>query len=212
MGKITDIKPQARNKSRVSLFIDGEFFCGLEKLTVLSCCLHIGDEVNPEKLAEASAESERTVAFDKAAHYLGVRPRTEKEMVTYLTGKGFSEQTVADTLRKLKEYGYIDDADFCRVYVEAYKHKSGVRKLEAELRNKGVAREIIDKALQEAFEDTDEQAEAAKRLAEKYLASHKPDRRKVTAFLAGRGFDFDTIKDALREFDFSGAQDELQDD
>lgn len=203
MGKITDIKPQSRNKSRVSLYIDGEFFCGLEKLTVLSCRLHIGDEVNPERLAEASAESERTAAFDKAARYLGVRPRTEKEMTTYLTDKGFSEHTTSHTVQKLKEYGYVNDADFCRAYIDAYKHKSGVRKLEAELRNKGVTRDIIDEALRAAFEDSDEQAEAARRLAEKYLASHKRDKRKVAVFLAGRGFDYDTVKEALRAFDFS---------
>ena len=45
MGKITDIKPQARNKSRVSVYIDGRFCCGLEKITAALHRLKIGDEI-----------------------------------------------------------------------------------------------------------------------------------------------------------------------
>ncbi len=198
MGKITDIKPQVRNKNRVSLYVDGEFFCGLEKLTVLSHRLHIGDEVDTDTLKEATAESERTTAFEKAVQYLGVRPRTEREMRTYLSGKEFSADTVDATVEKLCNYGYVNDAEFCRMYIEAYGKKSGVRKLRAELRAKGVAGEIIDNALSEMNDRTD----AVVRLAEKYLSSHARDKRKVYAYLMGRGFEYDTIRQALNDMDW----------
>ena len=58
MGKITDIKSQARNKSRVSVYIDGRFCCGLEKLTAALHRLKIGDEIEPEELEKAVSESE----------------------------------------------------------------------------------------------------------------------------------------------------------
>lgn len=196
---ITEIKPQAKNKGRVSVYADGEFLCGLEKLTVLECRLHVGDEVDPERLREAVAGSEATAAFEKAASYLGARPRTEKEIHTYLSGKGYSPETVERVIGRLFEYRYLDDAEYCRIYIDTYRHKSGARKLEAELRAKGVARETVDSAL-EALED---QTEEVAHIAERYLRTHKPDKRKLTAYLLGKGFDYDTIKSALGNFDFS---------
>lgn len=198
MAKITDIKPQAHNKSRVSVFADDEFLCGLEKLTVLTHRLKTGDEVNPEVLSAAVFDSECGAAFEKAAKYLGARPRSESEMRTYLIGKGYAQDVIDATIEKLMSYGYIDDAEYCRIYIDTYKHKSGARKLEAELRAKGIARETIE----EALESIDDQSEAAMRLAEKYLSSHAPDKRKLTAYLMSKGFDYDTIKSALSDSDF----------
>lgn len=200
MGKITDVKPQTRNKSRVSLFVDGEFVCGLEKLSVASARLKIGDEVDPDKLKAVVEESEKTAAFEKAVAYLGRSPRTEKEMRTYLVGKGFSMKVVIYAVDKLREYGYLDDAEYCRAYIRNYGDKAGVRKLAAKLYEKGVPREIIDTELSKL----DDGVETARTLAEKYISTRKCDRRKVTAFLAGRGFEYDTIRQALSELDFDG--------
>lgn len=205
MGKITDIKPQAKNKSRVSLFVDGEFVCGLEKLSVASARLKIGDEVDPDKLNAVVEESERTAAFEKAVAYLGRSPRTEKEMRTYLVGKGFSMKVVIYAVDKLREYGYLNDAEYCRTFIRVYGEKAGVRKLAAKLYEKGVPREMIDAEL----EKSDDGAETAIALAKKYISTRKCDRRKVMAFLAGRGFEYDTIREAVSELDFDGDDDDF---
>lgn len=204
MATITDIKPQAKNKGRVNLYIDDRFYCGLEKLTALSCRLTVGDEIDPDRLSAAVAESECASAFEKAAKYLGLRPRTEREMRTYLEQKGYAAQTVDSTVQKLASYGYVDDAEYCRIYVEEYKRKAGVRKLEADLREKGVPRRYIEDALA-ALED---QTDAAAALAEKYLRSHAPDYRKLTAYLLSKGFDYDTVKSALRALEQGDENDE----
>ncbi len=195
VGKITDIKPQARNKSRVSVYIDGRFCCGLEKITAALHRLKIGDEIEPEELENAVSESESASAFERAAKYLGVRPRTEKEIADYLSQKGYSETAVASAVEKLLVYGYVNDAEYCRMYVEAYKSKSGARKLEAELRQKGVPREIIE----EELEKLDDQTADATRVAEKWLSSHSTDKRKLSAFLVGKGFRYDTVREVVGE-------------
>ena len=195
MGKITDIKPQARNKTRVSVYIDGRFCCGLEKLTVALHRLKIGDEIEPEALESAIAESESASAFDRAAKYLGARSRTEKEIAEYLAQKGYSENAAKGAVEKLLQYGYVNDAEYCRMYVEAYRNKSGARKLEAELRQKGVSRDIIEEELARL----DDQTADVLRLAEKWLSSHSPDRRKLTAFLLSKGFSYDDVRESLSE-------------
>ena len=203
MGKITDIKPQAKNKGRVNVFVDGEYFCALEKLTALEYRLKAGDEIDGEKLRAAISDSERTAAFDRAARYIGLRPRTEKEMRDYLAGKNYDEDVVAYVVEKLKGYGYIDDAEFARVYIDCVAHRYGKRKIEANLKAKGVNSEIIDAALEEA----DDQSEAVTRLCEKYLRSHPPDRRKLVAYLMSKGFDYDTVKSGIADIDLSGDDD-----
>ena len=200
MGKITDIKPQTKNKSRANIFIDGEYFCALEKLTVLEHRLKVGDEIDGEALRDAISDSERTAAFDRAAKYVGLRPRTEKEMRDYLLGKGYDDDTVDYVVEKLKSYGYIDDAEFARVYIDYVSHRYGKRKIEADLKAKGVSGEIIDSALEEA----DDQSEAVARLSEKYLRTHPPDMRKLIAFLMSKGFDYETIKAGTADIDLGG--------
>ena len=197
MAIITDIKPQAKNKGRVSVFIDDRFYCGLEKITALSYRLKIGEEIDPDKLTAAVAESERASAFERAAKYLGMRPRTRKEMRDYLAEKGYAPDAIDDTLQKLASYGYIDDEAYCRMYVEEYKRKAGARKLECDLIAKGVPRAAIERALSEL--DEDETVRAVTLLAEKYLRTHAYDRRKLTAFLLGKGFGYDEIKSGLEE-------------
>lgn len=54
MGKITDIAEQRRNKSRVSVFIDGEFACGLDAVTAAAARIKIGDEITAEELKRIS--------------------------------------------------------------------------------------------------------------------------------------------------------------
>ena len=200
MGKITDIKPQSRNKGRVSIFIDGRFFCGLEKLTALSHRLAIGDEIDTRQLAKAVFDSESAAAFEKAAKYLGMRPRTENEIRVYLGGKGYTQEVTAAAVDKLTGYGYIDDKEYCRMYIESYKHKSGARKIEAELLGKGIERDTVA----EALDGLDSQTDAVTRIAEKYLFSHKADKRKLTAYLMNKGFDYDTVKEALGDMEING--------
>ena len=52
MSVITKIEQQ-RNKSRVNIFVDDSFFCGLERETAAVFGLKTGKQVNEEYLKEA---------------------------------------------------------------------------------------------------------------------------------------------------------------
>ena len=45
MGKITDVTRQKKKDTRVSIFVDGEFVCGLDELTFAQSRIAIGDEI-----------------------------------------------------------------------------------------------------------------------------------------------------------------------
>lgn len=191
----------------MSIFIDGEFFCGLEKLTALEHRLRIGDEVNEEKLSLAVFESEVTQAFDKAAGHLATRPHSEEELRKYLTEKGFSSAVIDRALEKMTAYGYIDDAEFVRAYIESHRAKFGVRRLGLELAGKGVDRALIDEALEEL-----DQSEDAVGTARKYLRTHTKNKYKLRGYLFSKGFDPRATEAAIDVLADEGAFDESDDE
>lgn len=205
MGKITDISRQKRVKTRFSVFIDGEFVCGLDEVTVASSRIAIGDEIDAEKLKELVFASEVNCAFERAVSYLSSAPRSRKEVYMYLIGKGYDKKITLEVLTKLDSYKYIDDRAYAELYIKSKSKKYGAFRIAAELRQKGVDGKIID----ELLDDTEEDAEE---VARKYIKSHRAaDVQKLKRFLASRGYSWDAISSAVSSLE-SELEDEQYDD
>ena len=92
-----------------------------------------------------------------AVSYLNAGPRTEKQVRDYLRKKGCGREETEEAVKELKDYGYIDDENYCRMYFEyAFDRKRGIERIKRELREKGVSSEIIEMALESA-EDVPDQ-------------------------------------------------------
>lgn len=198
MGKITDITEQKGNKSRVSIFIDGSFFCGMDALTALKYRFKVGDEVDEDAVAKAQADSEYATALDKSLGYLSVRARSEKEIGDYLKNKGYLPMTTRRVKERLRELGYLDDEKYARLYVGENKSRYGTARLRMELMKRGVDRDIADEVL-----DSVDRSEQVKELAEKLYRTCDGDRRKLREKLYRKGCTSDEIDTALSDFDFS---------
>jgi len=101
----------------------------------------------------------------------------------------------------------VDDERFARNWTEyrLLHSPSGRRRLEAELRQKGVDAHIVDRVLSELLPPEVEQrlcVEAAVGRARR-LHREPPEvrRRRLSAFLARRGFDADAVRTALTQVD-----------
>ena len=192
MATVTDITKQ-KKKGRVNIFLDGEFYCGLDEFTALSLRIAVGKEYDEDELKEIVTESEKRSAFDKATKFVSFRPRTEREIRKYLSDREYPGEIVDYVVAKLAEYGYVDDLRFCKEYVRAYSVKSGVNKIRADLMRLGAKREAIDEALGEV----EEQSEAAYIAAKKWERTHSTfDARKLKAHLYSKGFRGDDIEEA----------------
>lgn len=205
MGKITDIQKQKRNKTRVSIFIDDEFVCGLDEVAVASSRLKIGDSITAEELKRVVEKSELNSAFERAVGYLSSAPRAKKEIYRYLTDKGYDKEIVRQTIEKLDSYHYIDDYLYAQTYIRSKSKKYGSFRISAELKQKGIAQNIIDELLDDGCDDN------VVEVANKYLRSHKSaDKQKLKRFLAGRGFAWDSINAAVAKLSdvFDGQSDD----
>lgn len=194
MSIITKIESQ-RNKSRVNIFVDDSFFCGLNKETAILFGLKEGKEVDEKKLEKVIFESEIKSAFEKALDYVGRRMNTRKELFDKLTKKGYSSQVAQNAIQKLEEYHYIDDELFSKQFVNSNPNLSK-KVLKIKLAQKGVTSDIIQEILSDRSKD--DEFELCLKQAKKYVKSKSieglKELQKMQASLARKGFDYDIIK------------------
>jgi regulatory protein len=151
--------------------------------------------------------------LETALRFLGARPRTQWELRRRLQRSGADDDVLEAALARLTDLGYVDDEAFVRWWSEQRDRHAprGRRLIEAELRQKGVPREVIERLreapLERAEEDaalpeTDEQRASA--ALERHLHGRPiPDDlravQRLGMFLIRRGFDAETARRAIRQ-------------
>lgn len=209
MGKITDISRQRYNKSRVSVYIDGEFVCGLDAVTAAAARIKIGDEITAERLKEVVRSSEINCAFERAVWYISRTPHTQKQTAEYLNDKGYEKEITDEAIARMLTYRYLDDEQYARSFFRSKCKKYGTVRITAELKRNGVSQDIIDAVLDEEQPQDNSIIE----VAEKYIRSHRTaDKQRLKRFLAGRGYTWGEISDAVRELEKTVAFDDADDD
>ena len=152
-------------------------------------------------------------ALEVAVRFLGTRPRTRWELERRLRRAGADDAVVDATLDRLAAMGYLDDAAFARWWAEQRDRHAprGRRMLEAELRQRGVPRDVIEAhraepVAERAAEDEGLPATDAER-ASVALVRHLRGRplptdpkalQRVGMFLVRRGFDPETVRASIR--------------
>lgn len=137
-----------------------------------------------------------------ALYYLGRRARTEQEMRDKLTAKEIPAEEIEAVIKKLKEYGYIDDQKFAEDFQRSRDdyRPTGARRLKLELRHKGIAKEILESVAVDPDREFQLAAAAAKSRLRQLAILPKADfNRRMMAFLARRGFNYDVIKRVLTD-------------
>ena len=190
MKKITAIEVQKRTPSRVNIFLDGEFAFGLAR--IVAAWLRVGQELDEKKIEQLQAEDARERALQQALLFLSYRVRSESEIRQNLRKHEIPETVIDQTLERLRQDGFANDDQFAKAWVEnrnAFRPRSR-RMLAMELRQKGLG----DESVKSALESVDDEAlayEAAQKRAPRYKDLEWNDfRKKLSDFLARRGFSY----------------------
>jgi len=198
MGQIiTALEPQRRQRDRISVFLDGEFAFGLPDTEAAR--LHVGQELSEAAIADLRAIDALTRAFDRAVSLLARRPYSAAEIRRSLAAKEVAPGVIDDVLARLEALGYVDDAAFAQYWVENRERfrPRGARALRYELRQKGIADAIIRQVLDGL--DSAESAYTAAQDQTRRLRGldQRTFRARLSAFLARRGFDYDTVREVV---------------
>lgn len=198
MAKISSITLQ-KNKSRANVFLDGEFVCGLNNLTLVKNGLKPGTEITKEKLMKIYNESEIEGAYEKALSLLSRQKYTKKAITDKLKAKGYETEIIDVVVEKLKEYGYISDTAFATSFVNCNNSKSK-RMLEVNLLQKGISREIIKQVLDENI-TLESEREKCTEATNKYMKNKEMNDstiKKLKAHLLYKGFSFEDINYCIK--------------
>lgn len=200
-GAITGISARRRERARFLIALDGAPAFTLGEETLTRAGLQRGDHLDTATIAQLLADDDVARATEAALHFLSYRARSEQEVRDRLKRGDFSLEAIEPTITRLHEWRYLDDADFARRWVEnrSRQRPRGGRLLQQELRNKGIDAETSREVIAEAGLD---EVAAATELARKRLATAGDDdpaavKRRVSAYLARRGYGFETVRAAL---------------
>ncbi len=191
MKEITQITSQ-KNDDRLNVFLDGTFAFGVEYATAVKFSLKVGKMLSNEEIDAILAEEGNVYAYNKALKYAVKKTVSQKQLEEYLQKKGYSGESINLAVKKLVSYGYVNDVEYARAYVSTYSMR-GSKRLEAELRNAGIAEEIIAFELGKRSDD-----EACGECIKKYKRTRRDtDRKKLVNYLLYRGFSYDVISECI---------------
>ncbi len=200
MKRITSIEPQSRPGSRrLNVFLEGRFAFSLAE--DLAAGLSPGSYLSDAEIMDLQRQDDLHQVFDAALNLLTYRPRSVSELRGRLLRKSFDPTLVEEALERLKNQKVVDDQEFAQFWVEnrqSYRPRGG-RLLQAELRSKGVEREIIDSVLP----GPEEEESSAYRVGQQRARSLKglewrEFRQRVGDHLVRRGFGYETAASVAR--------------
>ena len=200
MPIITSIKSQ-KKKDRVNIYLDDKFGFGLDLENLVKLGLKVDQELTDEEIADIVKKAEFQKTLDKLLRFATLRPRSEKEIKDWLKRKKVHISLFDKLLKRLRQLSLLDDEKFAKWWVEqrqSFRPKPK-RILNIELRIKGITKETIEKVLEET--KIDEEKMARELLEKKAYKWHALPRRragqKISQYLAGKGFGWDTINSAV---------------
>lgn len=200
MGVITKIEVQQKNKERVNIYIDEEFFAGVDVELVYTLGLKKGLNMDDENRKELIYKDNISKAKNKAFRILNKAEQSEKILRDKLSD--YDEEIIDEVITFLKNINLLDDKGYAKriAYSNSNISKFGKNKIKQNLYQKGINKEIIEEALEDIDEDVE--FENALYLAEKrYSRIKNEDKRKIYQKLAQhltyKGFSYDITKRAI---------------
>jgi regulatory protein len=193
MKKITAIEVQKRTPNRVNIHLEGEFAFGLAR--IVAAWLRVGQELSDEKIEQLQAEDARERAYQQAMLFLSYRARSESEIRQNLRKHEIPEPVIEQTLERLRQDGLANDHQFARAWVEnrsAFRPRSR-RLMAMELRQKGLNEEAVSSAVAEVDDEALAYEAAQKKVARYKGLEWNEFRKKLSDFLARRGFSYSVV-------------------
>ncbi|WP_147804124.1 recombination regulator RecX [Alkalicoccus halolimnae] len=217
MPKIAKIQAAKKTRQRYHIFLEennqAEYSFSLSEDILVKEGLAKGDELTNSDINRLKQTDETDKAFQKALNYLSYRMRSEKELSDYLREQEVPSEEISRMIEKLRELDFVNDERFAFSFVRTKRDQSkkGPIVIKQELKQKGVADNIVDKSLSQYTPE--EQLDLAVKLAEKKQTSYRKESKrqteqKLVQFLMQKGFPSSIAFEAVKEADIEAEEGE----
>lgn len=195
MKKVTALRAGRGQGKRVNVFLDGRFAFSLEAELAVKEGLGVGQELSEGDIETLTGADLFQRCLNAALHYLGYRPRSEAELRQRLGRRGFDGDNIEAALVKLKEQGLVDDLAFAEFWKENRQSFSPRSQwlTRVELRQKGVAEDIIGQVVAEVDDEDSAYRAAIARARNLPMTDYQSFRHRLGEYLKRRGFGYRVI-------------------
>ena len=185
---------------QVRLFFDEEKYCLLYYNEVRRLGFHEKDEVGQQEFEELNKLLLHRAKL-KAMSFLKYQDRTRKELKDRLMRAEFPEFITEGAIAYVESFGYINDEEYVRRYME---YKAGTKsriQIKMDLRKKGIGTEILERIFDEYEYEEDDvlEEQVQKRIRQKGSVT-KENFQKYYGYFARKGFNSVKIIDLLRKY------------
>ena len=203
MNIITKIEVGKRNKERVNIFINDEFAFSVSAEIVYKENLKVKQEIDIDSLKKIVNEDNYIKCKNSALKIIERTHKSEKEIRDKLVLKDYENHIIDKTINFLKEYNFLNDSNYAKMYVRDKSKTQGQMKIKYTLKQKGIDESLIEKEL--SMIDTNELKDVAIDLAlRKYktLCKRENDKyklkQKLYRFLMGKGYEYSLISEVIK--------------
>ncbi len=149
-------------------------------------------------------------SLEKGIFLISLKDRTKKELQLKLEEKYQNKAAVLRAIEKLEELGYLNDLNYAMSYIESKTY--GKNRVSYNLFQKGVRKDIVEKAYLALDEEKEENVEDVKleklieKKGKKVNINNERDEKKIKEeqkliqYLARQGFSLDKIFKKLKEY------------
>jgi regulatory protein len=195
MKKVTAIRNGKRGK-RVNVYLNEKFAFSLEAEVAVREGVRTEQALSEDDIEALKKADLFQRCLNAAFRYLSYRPRSQAELRQRLQRRGFDGDNVAAVMDRLKERGLVDDLAFAEFWKEnrqSFRPRSQwLTRLE--LRQKGVAEDIINQVAAEVDDEDSAYRAAIAKTRRLPTADYDDFRRSLGEHLKRRGFGYGLIK------------------
>ena len=206
------LKYKKKRNGQYEIQLDsGKDLCLYEEV-ILNFSLLLKNNIDEEELDEILLSNQEYDVYYVALKSLKNRFKSVKELRISLLKKEYPVESVESAIHKLLSQGYLDDRSFAKAYIntQMITTSKGPKKIEKELLEKGVSRDIIVDEL--AIFTKDEQIIKIEKIANRLVRSNRSRggivlRKKIIQDLHNMGYSGSIVEDVLSSIDFGDTKD-----
>lgn len=206
------LKYKKKRNGQYEIQLDsGKGLCLYEEV-ILNFSLLLKKNIDEEELDEILLSNQEYDVYYVALKSLKNRFKSVKELRISLLKKEYPVESVESAIHKLLSQGYLDDRSFAKAYIntQMITTSKGPKKIEKELLEKGVSRDIIVDEL--AIFTKDEQIIKIEKIANRLVRSNRSRggivlRKKIIQDLHNMGYSGSIVEDVLSSIDFGDTKD-----
>ncbi len=201
---VTQVEPLTKTKWKV--YLDGKFVFVLYKGELSRFHIVQGEELSEDIFAKIREEVILKRVKLRALHLLNQMDRTEEQLRTKLKQGFYTDDMIDRAVAYVKSFGYIEDADYAKRFILSRQGSKSRKEIYAKLYQKGIAKEIIERAMEECYEDNEEMTAIRKLIEKKHFDVRNAadsEKQKIYGYLARKGFSYDTIRQVIQISDWN---------